>query len=207
MEHKGFIPMKLSEVGKDELWIQDQIIDNASVLELGNLVIIQSDTVQQIKGRTHVLMYDLKDSIGYRVEIISGTLDESYITNSIEYWDMERVMFPALEYKVVIVTEEITPSLLNIMKLIYKPVHIIFSQFSVFIDKHRLRLHFVRALDFPKTINKLSQELREDIYGGNCGLCVNFKPSDPVNSLPRLVETTPKPLVIQNKELTGWGIG
>ena len=53
----------------------------------------------------------------YEVEIQLGSLDESHIIRTIEYWDIERRRFPQYEHTAVIVAEDVTSRFLNVISL------------------------------------------------------------------------------------------
>ena len=70
-------------------------------------------------------MYEPEEHARYEVEIMLGTLDESHIIRTIEYWDIERQRFPSYEHVAVIVAEEITSRFFNVIGLLNRAVPII----------------------------------------------------------------------------------
>lgn len=95
-------------------------------------------------------MYDPEDGVRYETEIMLGRLDEAHIIRTIEYWDIERRRFPALQHRAVIVAEEITNRFFNIVSLLNQSVPIIAIQLSAFEVEGRIVLHFTTVLDLPE---------------------------------------------------------
>ncbi|MBK9926631.1 MAG: hypothetical protein IPP66_15250 [Anaerolineales bacterium] len=147
MEYKKAEPVKLRDVGKDERWLQDRINDDPSILGLGDLVVIQRERPQNMGGRLDFLMYDPEDTTRYEIEIMLGTLNESHIIRTIEYWDIERRRYPALDHRAVIVAEEITNRFFNVISLMNKAIPIIAIQLNAFRVENNLYLNFVKVLD------------------------------------------------------------
>ena len=77
-----------------EQWLQQQIIDNPSILGLGDLEVYRVEKQQPTGGRVDLILQD--DETRYEVEIQLGSLDESHIIRTIEYWDVERRRQPKL---------------------------------------------------------------------------------------------------------------
>jgi len=147
MELKKATPVKLRDVPKDEKWLQQTIADDPSILGLGDLSIIQRERVQYTGGKIDFLMYNPDDSVRYEIEVMLGTLDESHIIRTIEYWDIERRRFPSLEHRAVIIAEEITNRFFNIIGLLNRSVPLIAIQLNPFIVDNSLVLNFVKVLD------------------------------------------------------------
>jgi hypothetical protein len=90
---------------------------------------------------------DPEEELRYEVEIMLGTVDESHIIRTIEYWDIERRRFPTYEHRAVIVAEEITNRFFNVISLLNRAVPIIALQLSGFLVNNQLSLSFVKVLD------------------------------------------------------------
>jgi hypothetical protein len=151
MEYKKAEPVKLRDVGKDEKWLQDRINEDTSILGLGDLVVIQRERTQSMGGRLDFLMFDPEDLTRYEIEIMLGTLNESHIIRTIEYWDIERRRYPSLEHRAVIVAEDITNRFFNIIGLMNKAIPIIAIQLNAFGANDQLFLNFVKVLDLAET--------------------------------------------------------
>ena len=118
-----------------------------SILNLGDLAVIERERKQSSGGRIDFLMYNPDDGVRYEVELMLGTVDESHIIRTIEYWDIERKRFPSLEHRAVIVAEQITNRFFNIISLLNQSIPLIAIQLNAFIIESNLCLNFVKVLD------------------------------------------------------------
>ena len=94
------------------------LIDDPSLLGLGNLEVRDSERRQPSGGRLDLLCKTLITEIRYEVEIQLGAMDESHIIRTIEYWDIERRRYPQYEHVAVIVAEDVTSRFLNVISLL-----------------------------------------------------------------------------------------
>ena len=101
-----------------EKWLQDRLIETPSLLGLGDLDVRSTERRQPSGGRLDLLLQDMETSTRYEVEIQLGSLDESHIIRTIEYWDIERRRYPQYEHVAVIVAEDITSRFLNVISLL-----------------------------------------------------------------------------------------
>jgi hypothetical protein len=145
-------PVKLREVGKDEKWLQDRIYEDPSILGLGDLTVYRREKLQPSGGRIDFVLSDPEDeTIRYETEIMLGTLNESHIIRTIEYWDVERKRYPSLDHRAVIVAEDITNRFFNVISLMNKAIPIIAIQLNSFKFESHLILNFVKVLDLVDT--------------------------------------------------------
>jgi hypothetical protein len=152
MEYKKAEPLKLRDAGKDEKWLQDRINDDPSILGLGDLTIYRRERIQPTGGRIDFILSDPEDeSIRYETEVMLGTLNESHIIRAIEYWDVERRRYPALDHRAVIIAEDITNRFFNVISLMNKAIPIIAIQLNAFKVESHLVLNFVKVLDLVET--------------------------------------------------------
>src|SRR5262249_9551179 len=122
-------PKRLSKLGLDERWLQKRINDDPSILGLGDLVVIDQEHSQPRGVRIDFLMYDPDDEdVRYEIEVMLGRLDESHIIRTIEYWDIQRRLYPARQHRAVIVAEQITYRFFNIVSLFSQVIPIIAIQ-------------------------------------------------------------------------------
>ena len=163
MEYKKAEPTKLRDAGKDEKWLQDRINEDTSILGLGDLVVIQRERTQAMGGRLDFLMFDPEDSTRYEIEIMLGTLNESHIIRTIEYWDIERRRYPTLDHRAVIVAEDITNRFFNIIGLMNKAIPIIAIQLNAFKFEDQLFMNFVKVLDLAETGEEDEPDIPDDI--------------------------------------------
>ncbi len=118
------------------------------------MTVLQREKVQYTGGRINFLMFNPEDEVRYEVEVMLGTLDESHIIRTIEYWDVERRRFPSYEHRAVIVAEDITNRFFNIISLLNKAVPIIAIQLNAFVLDGALTLNFVKVLDLATTFGE-----------------------------------------------------
>jgi hypothetical protein len=117
-ELKKIPSVDLKSLGLDEKWLQDRIIDDPSLLGLGDVEIAGREHRQPVAGRIDFLMRDTEAETFYEIEVMLGTLDESHIIRTIEYWDIERQRRPQFDHRAVIVAEQITSRFFNVLRLL-----------------------------------------------------------------------------------------
>jgi hypothetical protein len=78
----------------NEKWVQEQIAEDPSILGLGDLMLRDKERIQTSSGRLDLLLQDAETLKRYEVEIQLGSVDESHIIRTIEYWDIERKRYP-----------------------------------------------------------------------------------------------------------------
>ena len=91
-----------------------------------------------------------------------GTLNESHIIRTIEYWDVERRKYPSLTHYAVIVAENITNKINNVIGLMNKSIPIIGIQLNAFVFENNLFLNFVKVLDLVETFEDDQEEDNQD---------------------------------------------
>jgi hypothetical protein len=161
LEYTKIKPVKLREVQKDERWLQEKISEDPTILGLGDLVVLQRERVQSSGGRIDFLMYEPEEQTRYEVEVMLGTLDESHIIRTIEYWDIERRRYPNFEHRAVIVAEDITNRFFNIISILNRSVPIIALQLNAFVVENKLVLNFVKILDLAQEEDPNEEEISE----------------------------------------------
>lgn len=134
-------------MGFNEAWLQKQIHDHPSLLGLGDVDVIQKEKIQSSGGRLDLLLADFENDARFEVELMLGTVDESHIIRTIEYWDIERQRYPHLQHTAVIVAEEITSRFFNVIRLLNRAVPIMAIQLSAFQFGDEVVLQFIRVLD------------------------------------------------------------
>lgn len=111
-----------------ESWLQGKIIEDPSLLGLGDLDVRESERRQPGAGRLDLLLSDPESDTRYEVELQLGATDESHIIRTIEYWDIERKRFPQYEHVAVIVAEDVTSRFLNVIGLFNQAIPLIAIQ-------------------------------------------------------------------------------
>jgi hypothetical protein len=105
----------------DERWVQGCIAQDPSLLGLGNIILKDKERNQPAAGRLDLLFQDRDEDHRYEVELQLGKTDESHIIRTIEYWDIERKLYPYYEHTAVIVAEEITCLQLELQQELCRP--------------------------------------------------------------------------------------
>lgn len=140
------ISLKRTE-GLNEKWVQDVIADDPSILGLGDLILKDKERIQPSAGRLDLLLQDPETLKRYEVEVQLGTVDESHIIRTIEYWDIERKRYPQYEHAAVIVAEEITSRFLNVIQLFNGAIPLIAIKMTAYKVNGEYALTFVKVLD------------------------------------------------------------
>src|SRR5436190_6515680 len=144
--HKAKV-ISLAEAGLDERWLQERILEDPTLLGLGDVCVVQRERKQSPGGRIDFLMSDPETNTMYEVEVMLGRVDETRIIRSIEYWDAERSRWPTREHRAVIVAEEITNRFFNVIALFNRAIPMIAVQLSAFRVDDGFTIHFTKVLD------------------------------------------------------------
>jgi hypothetical protein len=128
--------------------IQEVIIEDPSILGLGELVVKDKERIQPKAGRLDLLLQDVESNRRYEVEIQLGKVDESHIIRTIEYWDIERKRYPQYEHCAVIIAEDITSRFLNVISLFNGFIPLIAIQMTAYkISDKEVSLIFTTVID------------------------------------------------------------
>jgi len=130
-----------------ERWLQDEIVKDTSILGLGDLVVRSQERNQPKGGRLDLLLEDPDSSTRYEIELQLGTVDESHIIRTIEYWDLERRRYPQYDHVAVIVAEEITSRFFNVIGLFNGFIPLIAIQLNALEVNGFMTLNSTRVLD------------------------------------------------------------
>lgn len=144
----------------DEQWLKKVIMDDPSILGLGDLIVKDVERIQPKAGRLDLLLYDSENEKRYEVEIMLGRIDESHIIRAVEYWDIERKRFPNYEHCSVVIAEDITTRFSNIISLFNNTIPIIAIQLNALKVGDQLILNFTKVLD-EVTIGEEEDEVLE----------------------------------------------
>lgn len=157
------LPVELRSLQLDERWLQREIEKDPAILGLGELEIAGKEHHQPSGGRIDFLLRDSDGEVYYEVEVMLGSLDESHIIRTIEYWDIERQRRPQFEHRAVIVAENITARFFNVIRLLNRAVPLIAIKLSALRVGDSIVLHPVTVLD-------VIEEVGPDDVGGAEGL-------------------------------------
>ncbi|MBE0681286.1 MAG: hypothetical protein IH589_05180 [Anaerolineales bacterium] len=200
MEYKKAQPVKLREVGKDEKWLQDLINDDPAILGLGELSVYRREKIQTTKGRVDFVLADPEDdTIRYETEIMLGTLNESHIIRTIEYWDVERRKYPSLTHRAVVVAEDITNRFFNVISLMNKAIPIIAIQLNAFTYENNLFLNFVKVLDLVETSEDEDQGGQDVVDRNYWDKRANVKSMKILDILTSAVKAISEPRITYNR--------
>ncbi len=148
--------------GLNEKWVQERIAENPAILGLGELVLKDKERIQPKAGRLDLLLQDQDSTKRYEVELQLGSLDESHIIRTIEYWDIERKRYPQYEHTAVIIAENITSRFLNVLSLFNASIPIIAIQMNALKYEDKVGLHFTTVLDHvPRGLVDADEETQE----------------------------------------------
>jgi hypothetical protein len=91
-----------------------------------------------------------------------GTLDESHIIRTIEYWDIERKRYPMYDHTAVVIAENITSRFLNVLSLFNGSIPIVAIQMNALRVEGKVGLHFTTVLDHvPRGLEGEDEETQE----------------------------------------------
>lgn len=130
-----------------ERWVEDRLVENPSILGLGEVDIRGRQRNQPKAGRLDLLLEDTESKKRYEVELQLGKADESHIIRAIEYWDFERKRYPQYEHCAVLVAEDITSRFLNVINLFNGIIPIIAIQMQAYEIEGGIALTFTKVID------------------------------------------------------------
>lgn len=144
----------------DEKWVQNLVVNDPSILGLGDLMLKDKERKQPRAGRLDLLLQDFSDPPRrYEVELQLGSTDASHTIRTIEYWDIERKRYPQYDHCAVLVAEEVTSRFLNVISLFNGTIPLIVIQMQA------LKVGDCTTLVFTKVMDELSRGLvDEDEY-------------------------------------------
>ena len=131
----------------NEQWLQKRIVEDPTILGLGETILLGRERSQERAGRLDLLLTSPEQDRRYEVELMLGATDESHIIRCIEYWDIERRRYPGYEHCAVLVAEDITSRFLNVIGLLSGTVPLVAIQLNALSVGDNVVLNFVRVLD------------------------------------------------------------
>lgn len=146
--------VSLRDAGVTESWLEDVIEKEPRILVLGDVRVIERQRRQEKAGRLDLLLEGKSGDERYEVELMLGSTDESHLVRTIEYWDIERRMWPAYEHCAVLIAEDVTARFLNVISLFSGSIPFVVLQVNGLQVDGKLALNFVKVLD--------SRRLRKD---------------------------------------------
>ncbi len=140
----------------NELWVQERIASDPSIIGLGDLVLRERERPQPGAGRLDLLLQDRDSQRRFEVEIQLGATNESHIIRTIEYWDIERKRYPQYDHCAVLIAEDITSRFLNVVSLFNGTFPLIAIQMQALKFENNI------ALVFTKILSELSRGVVEE---------------------------------------------
>ena len=162
---KGIV-VSLQSLGINEAYLESFIAADPTVLGLGEVDLLERQHRQEKAGRLDLLLEDVSEDVRYEVELMLGRVDESHLIRTIEYWDIERRLYPAYDHRAVLIAEDITTRFLNVITLFSGSIPIIAIQVNAIKVGDKTGITFVRVVDITK--------LRKD----DVAVPTNSKPTD-----------------------------
>jgi len=146
---KGIV-VSLQSLGIDEAYLEKFIGDDPTVLGLGEVSVLQHQRRQEKAGRLDLLLEDDSEEVRYEVELMLGKADESHMIRTIEYWDIERRLYPAYDHRAVLIAENITTRFLNVITLFSGSIPLIAIQMNAIKVGDKTGITFVQVVDITK---------------------------------------------------------
>ena len=135
-------PISLKNIPNfNESILRDMIINDPTILGLGEIEVKDKERMQSGAGRLDILLRDPESEERYEVELQLGKTDESHIIRCLEYWDIERRRYPQYDHIAVLIAEDITSRFLNVIGLFNGFVQLIAVKMIAF------QISFVKVLD------------------------------------------------------------
>lgn len=150
--------LSIKECGYDEIWLQNQIWENPSCLQLGELESLTREKLISSGGKLDILLKNPIDDSMFEVEVMLGETDPSHIIRTIEYWDLIKRKWPQRQHFAVLIAERITKRFFNVIQLLSNSIPLIAIQANIIDINGTKSLHFTKILD-------VYEELDDDLGG------------------------------------------
>lgn len=138
--------ISIRDAGYDEKWLETYILDNASVLGLGDLDVVANQRPAG-GGILDLLLRDSDSNTMYEVEIQLGSTDPSHIMRTIEYWSSEKRKWPNRQHYAVLVAETVTRRFYDVMQELGHAIPFIAIQVALVEIDGKQALQFQTLLD------------------------------------------------------------
>lgn len=177
-----------------ERWVQARIVEDPTVLGLGDLIVKDEERIQPGAGRLDMLLQDSEANTRYEVELQLGATDESHIIRTIEYWDIERKRYPQYEHIAVLVAEDVTSRFLNVIGLFNGVIPLIAIQMNAIKLRDSISLVFTTVLDQrlfgPIGEDEEDEEVTDRAYWEKRGTPATVKMADELLGIIREFDDT-----------------
>lgn len=146
----------------NERWVQVKIVEDPSIIGLGELIVKDKERVQPNAGRLDLLLQSPDTNDRFETEIQLGKTDESHIIRTIEYWDIERKRYPQYDHTAVIIAEDITSRFLNVIGLFNGFIPLVAIQMNAIKVEDNISLICTTVLD-QMTLGLVDEEEAQEI--------------------------------------------
>ena len=150
-ENLGYTKFEIIPLNKSgmlrESEIEEIIKQDPSILNLGDLRVIQYQKRQPTGGILDLLLENEDSGVIYVVELQRGKTDPSHIIRTIEYWDNEKKRYPKNNYVAVLIAEEITSRFFNVISIFNRFIPIIAINLTAVKHNNEYGLIFTKVLD------------------------------------------------------------
>lgn len=146
----------------NEKWVQVKIVEDPSIIGLGELIVKDKERVQPNAGRLDLLLQSPDTNDRFETEIQLGKTDESHIIRTIEYWDIERKRYPQYDHTAVIIAEDITSRFLNVIGLFNGFIPLVAIQMNAIKVEDNISLICTTVLD-QMTLGLVDEEEAQEI--------------------------------------------
>ena len=154
-----------TDCGWNEQFVKDEIARDPTILNLGDLTLLQKERKGPHGARLDLLFCDESNASWYEVELQLGTTDPSHIVRTIEYWDTERRRHPEYTHTAVIIAEEIDGRYFNVINLFSQQIPLLAIKMSAIAVGDKATLMFTTVLDFlPKSKDARSRDFTREYW-------------------------------------------
>jgi len=141
-----------------EARLQEIIANDPSVLGVGNLRLVDKEKHLPGGGIVDIVLQDASDETRYAVEVQLGATDAPHIIRTIEYWDLMRKRYPEFKHVAVLVAEEISGRLFNVIALFNQHLPIVAIQVTPIEIGGKLTATFAKVLDLAPQRSESEEE-------------------------------------------------
>lgn len=152
MNISTMIPISFSDKNISENDLEQYIINNPSILSLGDISIINSQLKQEY-GILDILAYDSISNIYYEIEIMLGDADSRHITHILEYWSIERCDKPFSTHIAVLISESIRGRYQKLLSILPDFLPLICSEINLYKSNEQLIIN-CQPIYYPNKLYK-----------------------------------------------------
>jgi hypothetical protein len=134
----------------DEAWLEALIRSKIAILGLGSLDVISAQKSQSKGGRLDLLLRDSKNQTIFVVELMLGTLDETHIVRTIEYWLRERAQKQNKDYDhiAVLAAENVLGNrFVDVVRFLSGQMPLVLLEIHALRIEDRLTIQFSKVFD------------------------------------------------------------